>query len=225
MSRSVGFMQICCKFPQHRRITIDSANRLTANIGQWRQTVIGPENIGRTINQIEMFLFVDALVRWREGGGICICHAHMTSSAGRLRHCSPAYPVTEMCRAASRAYGDWTLPHFRFIKGARLVAHIRRIAHPLIAAAALGFKQGAVCVPHRNSAFVIRGHAGQTDADCHPAEHAFLWLKQYILDLVTDHFRDNLTLGLGSIREQYAKLLSADATNQIAFPQEIFEYG
>ena len=57
MRRSVGLVEFVGQLPQHRRVTIDGTDRLTANVGQRRQSVIGPENIGRAVNKIEMVGF------------------------------------------------------------------------------------------------------------------------------------------------------------------------
>ena len=57
MGRSVGLVELVGQLPQHRRIAIDRANRLATHVGQRRQTVIGAENIGRAVNEIEMIGF------------------------------------------------------------------------------------------------------------------------------------------------------------------------
>ena len=63
MSRAVRLVEFVGEFPQHRRIAIDRTNRLAAYIGQRRQAVIGAENIGRAVNEIEMVWFAVCRVR------------------------------------------------------------------------------------------------------------------------------------------------------------------
>ena len=54
MGRAVRLVQVLGQFPQHRRIAINRADGGAGGVGQRRQAVIGAENIGRAINQIEM---------------------------------------------------------------------------------------------------------------------------------------------------------------------------
>ena len=55
-----GFLE---QLPQHVAEALDGANRQpVALAGQWRQRVIGAENIARTINEIEMVTGLEAVV-------------------------------------------------------------------------------------------------------------------------------------------------------------------
>ncbi len=53
----IRLMQVIGQFPQHGGIAVDSPDWLAANIGQRRQAVVGTENIGRAVDEIEMLLF------------------------------------------------------------------------------------------------------------------------------------------------------------------------
>ena len=57
MGRAIGLVEFVGQLPQHRCIAIDRANGFAAHIGQRRQTVIGAENIGRAVNEIEVIGF------------------------------------------------------------------------------------------------------------------------------------------------------------------------
>ena len=53
---TIGLVQIVRQFPQHRGIAIDCTNGFTMLVGERRQPVIGPENIGGAVNEVEMLL-------------------------------------------------------------------------------------------------------------------------------------------------------------------------
>ena len=52
--RTIGFVQIIGQFPQHGGVTIDRTHRHPMRIGERWQAMIGPKDIGRTIDEIEM---------------------------------------------------------------------------------------------------------------------------------------------------------------------------
>ena len=54
VSRAVCLVQIVRQFPQHGGIAIDRANRRSLRVRQRWKAVIGTENIGRTVNEVEM---------------------------------------------------------------------------------------------------------------------------------------------------------------------------
>ncbi len=56
MGRPVGAVEILGQLPQHGGVAIDRAHRGPLRIGERREAVIGPENIGRPVDQIEMLL-------------------------------------------------------------------------------------------------------------------------------------------------------------------------
>ena len=53
---AIGFVQIIGQLPQHGRVAIDRADRHALRVGQRRQAVIGAEDIGRSVDQVEMLL-------------------------------------------------------------------------------------------------------------------------------------------------------------------------
>ena len=53
---AVRLVEVVGELPQHRRVTIDRAHRHAVRIGQRRQSVIGAEDVGRTVDQVEMLL-------------------------------------------------------------------------------------------------------------------------------------------------------------------------
>ena len=54
MSRPVALVKLVDQLPQHGGEAIDRSGRDSVAIGERRQAMIGPENIARTIDQIEM---------------------------------------------------------------------------------------------------------------------------------------------------------------------------
>ena len=56
MCWTIRLIEVVRQFPQHGRIAIYRANRLAMFIGERGQPVIGPENIGGAIDEIEMLL-------------------------------------------------------------------------------------------------------------------------------------------------------------------------
>ena len=76
MGRPVGLVEVVRQLPQHGGIAIDGAHRRAFRVGQGRQAVIGAEDIGRAVDEIEM-LFVRHVARglaarWTEGEGFRI---------------------------------------------------------------------------------------------------------------------------------------------------------
>ena len=57
VGRPVGLVEIGGELPQHRGVAIDRADRRAFRVRQRRQPVIGAEDIGRAIDEIEVFLF------------------------------------------------------------------------------------------------------------------------------------------------------------------------
>ena len=56
MCWTVCLIEVVRQFPQHGRITIYRTDRLAMFVGERGQPVIGPENIGGAIDEIEMLL-------------------------------------------------------------------------------------------------------------------------------------------------------------------------
>ena len=56
--RTFGLVEIVGQLPQHGCVAINGADRRALWIGEWRQAVIGPENIGGSIDEIEVLLFI-----------------------------------------------------------------------------------------------------------------------------------------------------------------------
>ena len=56
VSRPIGMVEVLGQPPQHRGVAIDRADRHALRVGQRGQAVIGPENVGRTVDQIEVLL-------------------------------------------------------------------------------------------------------------------------------------------------------------------------
>ena len=61
VGRPVGLVEIGGELPQHRGVAIDCAHRRAFRIGQRRQPVIGAEDVGGTIDEIEVVLFGHAV--------------------------------------------------------------------------------------------------------------------------------------------------------------------
>lgn len=69
---TIGLVQIVRQFPQHRGIAIDCTNGFTMLVGERRQPVIGPENIGGAVNEVEMLLIRhDGAIAARFGQVFC----------------------------------------------------------------------------------------------------------------------------------------------------------
>ena len=56
MCWTIRLVEVVRQFPQHGRVAIYRTNRLAMFIGERGQPVIGPENIGGAIDEIEMLL-------------------------------------------------------------------------------------------------------------------------------------------------------------------------
>ena len=74
MRRPIGLVEIIGQLPQHRGIAIDRADRRAFGICQGGQAVVGTENVGRAINQVEMLLLLhvrgaSSVPRFRHAGG------------------------------------------------------------------------------------------------------------------------------------------------------------
>ena len=54
--RPVRLVQVFSQLPQHRGVAVDRADRRALRVGQRRQAVIGAENVGRSVDQVEMLL-------------------------------------------------------------------------------------------------------------------------------------------------------------------------
>src|SRR5690606_19030545 len=57
MCRTVRLVELVGQLPQHRRVAVDRADRHAVRVGQRRQPVIRAEDVGRTVDQVEMLLF------------------------------------------------------------------------------------------------------------------------------------------------------------------------
>ena len=77
VGRTVRLVEIVGKFPQHCRIAVDRANRGSLRVGKRRQTVIGAEDIGRSVDQIEVIFWLHCAILARleasvsPSGSIC----------------------------------------------------------------------------------------------------------------------------------------------------------
>ncbi len=82
MGRAVLLIELVGKLPQHGRIAINRAHRRALRIGERGQAVIGAEDIGRAIDEIEMLLRAVGI-----GGGleVGIGHGRSASSGGAIR--------------------------------------------------------------------------------------------------------------------------------------------
>lgn len=58
MRRAIGLVQISRQLPQHRGVAIDRANRCSFGIGQRWQSVIGAEDIGRPVHEVEVLFWL-----------------------------------------------------------------------------------------------------------------------------------------------------------------------
>lgn len=56
MCWTIRLIEVVRQLPQHGRVAIYRTDRLAMLIGERRQPVIGPENIGGAIDEIEMLL-------------------------------------------------------------------------------------------------------------------------------------------------------------------------
>ena len=63
MRRAVGFMKIIGQLPQHGGVTVNSANRRAFRVGQRGKAMVGAEDIGRAVNEVEMWFVT-------HGGGL-----------------------------------------------------------------------------------------------------------------------------------------------------------
>ena len=57
MGRAVGLVQIVGKLPQHGRVTVNRADRRPFGIGQRGEAVVGTEDVGRAVDEVEMRCF------------------------------------------------------------------------------------------------------------------------------------------------------------------------
>ena len=60
VSRPVGLVEVLGELPQHRGVAIDRAHRHALRVGERGQAVIGAEDVGRAVDQVEMLLGVHA---------------------------------------------------------------------------------------------------------------------------------------------------------------------
>ena len=91
MRRPLGLVEILGQLPQHGRIAIDRAHRSALGISQRRQPVIGAENVGRSVNEVEVLLLGHAgvLAAQRHAGkpllgAMPIGRSHARHSEGRM---------------------------------------------------------------------------------------------------------------------------------------------
>ena len=61
MGRAVGLVQVVGQLPQHGGVAIDRADRRPFGIGQRREAMVGAEDIGRAVDEIEMRCFSHGL--------------------------------------------------------------------------------------------------------------------------------------------------------------------
>ena len=86
--RPVGLVQVVRQLPQHGGIAIDRAHRGARRIGQRGQAVIGPEDVGRPVDEVEV-----------RGGGAGHIHRHSIESLrGRGKEQRPELPPIRQSR-------------------------------------------------------------------------------------------------------------------------------